>query len=40
MPRAYANRPSDRPATGDRPFARMRRFASPAVKAALLRRWR
>jgi hypothetical protein len=28
----------DRPA--DRPFARVRRFASPAVKAALLRRWR
>jgi DNA segregation ATPase FtsK/SpoIIIE, S-DNA-T family len=38
MPRAYAHRPSDRPA--DRPLARMRRFASPAVKAVLLRRWR
>ncbi len=38
MPRAYAHRPSDRPA--DRPLARVRRFASPAVKAVLLRRWR
>ena len=39
MPRAYADRPSDRPAA-DRSFARMRRFASPAVKAVMLRRWR
>src|SRR5215203_2268045 len=42
MARAYAHRPSDRPAgrQADRPLARMRRFASPAVKAVLLRRWR
>src|SRR5918997_1568759 len=38
MARAYAHRPSDRP--GDRPFLGMRRFASPAVKAVMLRRWR
>lgn len=38
MPRAYAHHPSDR--SVDRPLARVRRFASPAVKAVLLRRWR
>src|SRR3712207_6640720 len=38
MPRAYAHRQSDRPA--DRSFMGVRRFASPAVKAVLARRWR
>ena len=37
MARAYAQRPSDRPV--DR-LSRMRRFASPAVRAVMLRRWR
>jgi len=37
MARAYASRPSDRPADGS--LSPRRRFASPAVKAVMQRRW-
>ena len=40
MNRAYAQRLPDRPAAAGPSFARMRRFASPAVKAVMVRRWR
>ena len=40
MPRAYAHRPSDRPADRSLLASGVRRFASPAVKAVLVRRWR
>ena len=37
MARAYASRPSERPA--NRPLPSTRRFASPAVRAVMQRRW-